>query len=183
MPLEDAPPIPPKKLSGIDMTNAHGQLITSVVSALISHLDHSEEFPITRLTTGGITASASAPIHTVGVYTFANLVIKFSERDFFILEFSTRSSILDTVESPNSLSVLILRSPVRLTQPLITSSPSLALLGTLSPVRALVLSVELPSTTMPSIGIFSPGLTTITLPTSTSSGSTCSNFPSTSILA
>ena len=25
MPLEDAPPIPPKKLSGIDMTNAQGQ--------------------------------------------------------------------------------------------------------------------------------------------------------------
>ena len=38
------------------------------------------------------------------------------------------------------------------------SSPGLTSLGRLSPVRALVLSEEFPSTTIPSIGTFSPGL-------------------------
>ena len=52
-----------------------------------------------------------------------------------------------------------------------------AILGMLSPVRALVFNVLLPSKTVPSIGTFSPGCTTITFPTSTSSGSTCSNSP------
>ena len=39
----------------------------------------------------------------------------------------------------------------------IYSSPAFASLGTLSPVNALVFSVEVPSTTTPSIGTFSPG--------------------------
>ena len=110
-------------------------------------------------------------------------MIKFSLLDFFILEFSTRSRILETVESPNSLVVLILSTPLRLMQPLMTSSPTLTDLGTLSPVSALVLRVESPRATTPSIGTFSPGLTTISVPISTSSGSTFSSLPSTSILA
>ena len=55
--------------------------------------------------------------------------------------------------------------------------------GRLSPVSALVFRLEEPSTTTPSSGTFSPGWTTMMLPTSTSSGSTCSSSPSTSILA
>ena len=65
-------------------------------------------------------------------------------------------------------------------QPLITSSFSLTSLGKLSPVNAAVFRVELPSTTIPSIATFSPGLTTMIVPISTSSGSTCSKFPSSS---
>lgn len=110
-------------------------------------------------------------------------MIKFSLFDFFILEFSTRSSILETVESPNSFDVLILKTPVRLMQPLIISSPLLTERGTLSPVNALVFSVDSPLTTTPSIGTFSPGLTIISVPISTSSGSTFSSLPSTSTFA
>ena len=55
--------------------------------------------------------------------------------------------------------------------------------GRLSPVSALVLRLAVPSTTTPSIGTFSPGCTTITLPTATVSGSTCSSLPSVSMLA
>ena len=120
---------------------------------------------------------------TAGVYILANLVINASDLDFLELAFSTRSRIFDTVESPNSFVVLILRTPVILIHPLITSSPSPASLGRLSPVRALVFSAVLPSMIMPSIGTFSPGCTTITEPISTSSGSTCVSFPSVSILA
>lgn len=70
---------------------------------------------------------------------------------------STSSSTLDTVDSPNSFVVRIFNTPVRLIQPLMISSPAFASLGTLSPVNALVFSVEVPSTTTPSIGTFSPG--------------------------
>ena len=87
-------------------------------------------------------------------------------------EFSTRSRILDAVDSSNSLVVRILRTPLKLMHPLITSSPTRTVLGTLSPVRALVLRELLPAVTMPSMGIFSPGETCMMLPTSTSSGST-----------
>ena len=73
----------------------------------------------------------------------ANFVIKFSDLDFLRLEFSTRSSIFDTVESPNSFVVRIWIVPVRLIHPLITSSPHAASLGTLSPVSALVISIPL----------------------------------------
>ena len=95
--------------------------------------------------------------------------------DFFILEFSTSSSILDTVESPNSLVVLILNTPVRLIQPLMISSPTSAERGTLSPVIALVLRVELPLIIMPSIGTFSPGFTTISIPLSFFAGIGCAS--------
>ena len=113
----------------------------------------------------------------------ANLAMKSSLRDLRELEFSTSSSILDTVDSPKALVVLIFNTPVMLMQPLMISSPSCTSRGRLSPVRALVFRVELPSTTTPSIGAFSPGCTTITVPTATSSGSTCTSLPSCSMLA
>ena len=50
-------------------------------------------------------------------------------------------------------------------------------------VSALVFRLELPSRITPSSGTFSPGCTTITLPISTSSGSTCVSLPSCSMLA
>ena len=100
-----------------------------------------------------------------------------------MLEFSTSSSIFETVESPNSLVVFILTVPVRLIHPLITSSPETASTGMLSPVSALVLSDVIPSIIVPSIGTFSPGFTTITEPIITSSGSTCSRWSSTIIFA
>ena len=96
--------------------------------------------------------------------------MKFSVRAFFMLEFSTRSRILETVDSPNSLVVLTFSRPVMFTQPLMTSSPVITSRGRLSPVSAAVLSVDAPSTISPSIGIFSPGWTVMTVPTATSSG-------------
>ena len=68
--------------------------------------------------------------------------MKFSARAFFMLEFSTRSRILETVDSPNSLVVLTRSRPLILTQPLMTSSPDWTSRGRLSPVRAAVFRVE-----------------------------------------
>ena len=56
--------------------------------------------------------------------------------------------------------------------PLITLSPAVISLGTDSPVRADVSMLALPLSTIPSIGILSPGFTTIMLPIGTSSGRT-----------
>ena len=127
--------------------------------------------------------STAAAAHTAGVYTRANREIKVSERDLRELAFSTRSRILDTVDSPNSLVVRIFSTPLMSMQPLMISSPSFTSRGRLSPVRALVFRLALPLTTTPSRGTFSPGCTTMMLPTATSSGSTCSSWPSRSMLA
>ena len=106
-----------------------------------------------------------------------------SDRDLRELAFSTRSRILETVDSPNSFVVRTFSTPFMSMQPLMISSPSFTSRGRLSPVSALVFRLALPLTTTPSSGTFSPGCTTMTLPTATSSGSTCSSFPSCSILA
>ena len=66
-------------------------------------------------------------------------------------------------------------TPSRFTQPLMTASPGAAERGRLSPVRALVFRVEVPVRMTPSMGMRSPGSTVISVPTSTSSGSTCSS--------
>ena len=109
--------------------------------------------------------------------------MKSSERDLRELEFSTSSRILETVDSPNSFVVRIFKTPVMLMQPLMISSLVFASRGRLSPVSALVLSVDVPSMITPSSGTFSPGCTTMTEPTVTSSGSTFSSLPSTSMFA
>ena len=70
-----------------------------------------------------------------------------------------------------------------LMQPLMTSSPAFASRGRLSPVSALVFRLDAPERITPSSGTFSPGCTTITLPISTSSGSTFSSWPSRSMFA
>ena len=70
-----------------------------------------------------------------------------------------------------------------LTQPEITSLSGDASRGRDSPVRAEVLTLEVPSSTTPSKGMRSPGFTTMMSPRATSSGSTCSSLPSRSILA
>ena len=106
-----------------------------------------------------------------------------SDLDLRELAFSTRSRIFETVDSPNTLVVRIFSTPLMSMQPLMISSPSFTSRGILSPVRALVFRLALPSMTTPSSGTFSPGCTTMILPTPTSSGSTCSSVPSRSTLA
>ncbi len=111
---------------------------------------------------------------TQGVYHLAKRVMNCSVLAFFAEAFSTSSRIFVTVDSPKGFVTLTSISPLRLTQPLITSSPSASRAGTLSPVRAEVSAVVFPETITPSRGIFSPALTTIISPVSTVSGGTCS---------
>ncbi len=120
---------------------------------------------------------------TAGVYQRAKRVMKASVFAFLAAEFSTSSKILETVDSSNGRLTRICSRPVRLMQPLRTSSPGFASRGSGSPVRAEVLTLELPSSTVPSSGIFSPGRTAMVSPTCTSSGSTRRRLPSSSRLA
>lgn len=90
--------------------------------------------------------------------------MKFSVFAFLSAALSTSSSILAAVDSPNSFSVLIFKTPSRLIQPLIAELPAYTLRGTDSPVRAEVSRTASPSITIPSRGIFSPVLTVIMLP-------------------
>ena len=104
--------------------------------------------------------------------------MKFSDLDFRDAAFSTRSKILEAVDSSNSVVVRIFNTPDMLMEPDSTSSSTVTSRGLDSPVSADVFSAEAPSTTMPSMGTFSPGCTTMTVSTSTSSGSTRSSVPS-----
>ena len=79
------------------------------------------------------------------------------------------------MDSPKARVVRIFSTPVMLMQPLTISSPPVTSRGRLSPVRAAVFRVEVPSSTTPSRGTFSPGWTTMVAPTGTSSGSTWVN--------
>ena len=105
---------------------------------------------------------------TMGVYTLANRVMKFSAFAFLELAFSTSSRIFATVESSNSFVTRTFRVPVRLMEPLTMESPSRTSSGMDSPVRALVSRLDAPLITTPSRGTFSPGLIRITSSTSTS---------------
>ena len=104
--------------------------------------------------------------------------MKFSTGALRLDAFSTISSIFDTVDSSNILVTLILITPERLMHPLITSSPASTSFGRASPVSDEVSTEEFPSITVPSSGIFSPGLTSTVSPMLTSYGSTVSSLPS-----
>ena len=62
-PLLEAPPIPPKKVNGIDITKAQGQETTKKDKALYSQ----SEKLASLIKRGGITAKRTAIITTIGV--------------------------------------------------------------------------------------------------------------------
>ena len=62
-PFFEAPPIPPKKLKGIEITKAHGQDTTRNASAL--YIQSLKVAP--SITRGGIIARKTAIITTTGV--------------------------------------------------------------------------------------------------------------------
>ena len=177
MPWREAPPSPPKKVSGTDTTSAQGQDTTRKVSALRIHSIHS---PVIM---EGTTARTTASPTTTGVYILAKRVISASCLDLREAECSTSSSTLETVDSLKELVTLTFKTPVRLTQPDMTLWPTPTSRGMDSPVRAEVSTVLLPSMTTPSSGMRSPGLTVMTVPSRTFAGSTCFSSPPCSMQA
>ena len=90
--------------------------------------------------------------------------MKFSVRAFLSEAFSTSSRMRLTVDWSKGLVTRTVSMPVMFTQPDTTSSPAPATLGTDSPVSDEVSSWLAPSTTTPSRGTRSPGLTTMRSP-------------------
>ena len=86
--------MPPKKLRGTETTNAQGQDTTRKISARRIHSLHSP-----WNSSGGTSASSTAPMTTQGVYQRAKRVMKLSTLAFFSAEFSTSSKIRATVLS------------------------------------------------------------------------------------
>ena len=156
MPIFDAAPIPVKNASGTLISIAHGQLITSIVSALYAQVAKSGFTCINRYCASDGNANVSAAmIQTIGVYTFAKLLINVSDLDFFSVAFSIKSKILLAVESLNSFLTWTLMTLSLFISPLATLSPTVTYLGMLSPVIIAVFKVVAPSIISPSIGIFS----------------------------
>ena len=158
--------MPLKNPSGTDMTSAQGQETTRKMSARYTHVCAS---PVMR---DGMSASKTAATHTIGVYAFENRVIKRSDFAFFSCAFSTSSMMRAAADSPAIFVVSISITLSVLIAPAITSLPTNTRRGTASPVRADVSRNDFPCTTVPSIGMRSPGLTSMVSPTFTSSGDT-----------
>ena len=123
-------------------------------------------------------ASTAATPTTMGVYTRAKRVMKFSVRAFFSAAFSTSSRMRLTVESSKGLVARTTSLAVRFTQPEMTSSPGRAVRGTDSPVSAAVSIWLSPVSTVPSSGMRSPGMTMNSSSGASSKGSTCFSLPS-----
>ena len=173
-----------KNASGTLINIAQGQLMTSIVNALYRDSVYAGSVCNTKiLNNTGIINVNNAIRQTTGVYTFAKLDIKFSDLDFLFVAFWTNSIILLAVESEYFFVVLTLIKCSLFIKPLTTKSPTLTYRGMLSPVNAEVFNIVLPSTTSPSIGIFSWGLITMISPIFTSSGLTFSTAPFLSTLA
>ena len=147
IPFLDAPPIPPKKLSGTETTRAQGQDTTKKDNALYPQVARS----LCNIAVG-ITNINNAKIITIGVYTFANFVMNFSVVAFFSPAFSTKSKILLSVDSWNSFVTFISSTPFVFITPLNISEFSATFLGTDSPVKADVSIKASPFVTIPSSG-------------------------------
>ena len=122
----------------MESTRAQGQLTTKNSRLRYIQTDHKGARPMAIRTTGGSRNRARAEPHTTGVYTRANLLMNTSDLAFRLLASSTSSRILETVDSPNSLVVRMVSTPLWLMQPLITSLPGSTSRGRLSPVSAAV---------------------------------------------
>ena len=125
-------------------------------------------------TSGGRSASTTAPIVTIGVYTRAKLEISRSVFALRSCACSTNCSILAAAVFSAATVVLITASPSVLTNPASTVPSTSIKRGTLSPVIEEVSKEHAPSTSIPSSGTFSPGFTRISVPIGTSSGATMS---------
>ena len=110
-----------KKLRGMLMTRA--QLMTRNVSALYIQSSHPASRPMAVMRTRGGSKARGKCGGAYGRGVDTRIWIwKSSDLDLRELAFSTRSSIFDTVDSPNSLTVRIFSRPVILMHPLMISS-------------------------------------------------------------
>ena len=95
---------------------------------------------------------------------------------FLSCDFSSISSMRDTVESLYSFSAFTVTVPSRLTEPASTLSPTPLVTGIVSPVNDFISNCDVPFVITPSISSFSPGRIIIKSPIFTSSGEIAFSF-------
>ena len=174
MPFSAARPIPTASAAGVASPSAHGQAMISTLTALFHAMR--------RRSSGGpaiIHAAnvAAATPRMIGTNTAA---IRSASRAAGALEpcaRRTNSMIWERAVSAPTLSARKTRNPSLLSEPLTTRDPGPLSAGTLSPVIGDSSTAPVPSRTVPSTGILSPGCTRTSSPAATSSSATSISTP------
>ena len=170
-------PLPTIMATGVARPSAQGQLITRTETALVKEkakLCPASSHPIQVKTATAITDGTKTALTLSAILAIGAFVEEASETIFMICE--------SVVSSPTLVALAFIKPPV-FTVAAETVSPSALSTGMLSPVSADSFTAVLPSVTIPSTGIFSPGLTTNMSPTLTSSIPTSVSTPSLSTTA
>ncbi len=171
MPFFAPMPFPTIIATGVASPSAQGQLMTSTEMALASAK------PELSPTSSQITPVKSAMPMTAGTKTPDTLSATLAIGAFVAAASLTIRIICDKVVSSPTRTASQRRKPDWFRVAAETLSPACLSTGMLSPVSAASFTALVPSTTMPSTGIFSPGLTTNTSPILTCAISTSVSAP------
>ncbi len=170
-------PVPTISAVGVARPSAHGQAMISTATAAVNA---SVALPLTASQATSVTRAMTS---TAGTKTAE---IRSASRCAAALPFCASSTSLairaSWVSAPTRVASITSRPP-ELTVAPVTLSPGEASVGTDSPVSSEVSTAELPSTTTPSVAIFSPGRTTKRSPTTSSDTGSRTSRPSRSTVA
>ncbi|KAF5053511.1 hypothetical protein DSECCO2_397590 [anaerobic digester metagenome] len=178
-------PVPTMMAVGVARPRAHGQAITSTVMKMVREKVKACSSGAKAGTPRKYQAkkATSAMVMTVGTNIAETRSASLWMGALATWASSTSLTIWARAVSLPTLVALIRRRPLPLMVAPMTSDPSSLDTGRLSPVMMLSSTDERPSITVPSVGIFSPGRTIITSPTSRSSTAISTSWPSRSTRA
>ncbi len=161
------------RLTGVAMTRAQGQAITSSTSALYSATCQAQ--PMSH---GPSSATANASTNTTGVYTLAKRSTKACVGARLAWACSTAWMTRASWVSRAAAVTRSTKRPVWLSVPAYTASPTPLSTGRLSPVTGASSMALRPSSTTPSSASRAPGLARTTAPTGTCRADTARHWPS-----
>lgn len=162
-------PVPTMSAVGVARPSAHGQAMTSTATAAVNAADG----PDPRRSHATRVSSASAS--TTGTNTPETRSARRCTAALPFCASATRRAVRASwVSAPTRVARTTSREPTATVAPT-TSSPGRTSTGTDSPVTELASTAPMPSTTVPSVAIRSPGRTTNSSPTwSSAIGARCS---------
>ena len=171
IPICAARPLPTINAVGVAKPSAQGHAIINTATAAVnaSEVDEpTKNHPINVAIDNPITVGTKIPLtRSASLWTGA----------FVVCASLTRRVICAKVVSAPTRVARIISRPVRFIVVPVTTLPGLTSTGTLSPVNIETSRAEAPCSTTPSVGIISPGRTTITSPTRTRAASIVCSSP------
>ena len=171
-PLRAALVSPATMDTGVEMTSAHGQAMTSTTSASYTQADHAPP-----KNSGGATATSAATASMAGVYTAAKRSTHCTARARRDWAASTMCRMRARVVSEAARVVSTSSTPPPLMVPAYTGSPTRLGTGMDSPVMGDWSMSELPAATVPSRGMRSPARMRMREPTGTFSTAVSTGRP------